>query len=688
MVDIGAVLQQRPDLFDNLAARWHLATGGELALLSPQGKVIESYNGLKLAACEVVCNAATGEIEAAPQLQAIIVPMTVYGETKGYLLSVNSTPAQRPMLTWAAETLLDHLNSEQALQGMTDELIVAWDQLELVYRITQTLGAHTTLPDVLTSTLEEIIKVVTVEAAFIIYAVDNQINCVKAGSQASTMTICDQALLNNLASLDQLVLFNSRGLTLEVWPEAPAGLYNFIGAPIPTGGETIAALGLINHAKQQARRDFRAGEAKLITSVSEQIGPIFDYFRLQNNLIAQERVRRELEIAAEIQESLLPGSTPQVKGLKIDVATLPAYEVGGDFYDFICPSETQLTIITGDVAGKGIPAAMFTSVIRTMLRVEALHGQEPDVIIRRVNEVLQEDLGRAETFVTTFVATFNTNANVLMFANAGHVPGIIYHAQSKKSRLLKATSTPIGISGYDYKTTQYVHLVAGDMLVLCSDGVIETSNPDGQLFGLKRIQDLVHAYADRGPTALKQIILNELANFRQTEAYADDITLLVIKFSPAPLEFREIKSYQVMDVFSFEYLADTIHLSDISQVVTQACRRLSNLPADSKGDDFVYLVELAVSEICTNIIEHAYAGSQGYINGKVTLTSVGIEIDIYDQGKGFNPNAVPPPMSDPMDPSEGGYGLHIVRQIMDVAKYEINTPLGNHWKLIKYLPEG
>jgi serine/threonine-protein kinase RsbW len=121
--------------------------------------------------------------------------------------------------------------------------------------------------------------------------------------------------------------------------------------------------------------------------------------------------------------------------------------------------------------------------------------------------------------------------------------------------------------------------------------------------------------------------------------------------------------------------------------VTSACRSLENLPHDSRGDDFVYLVELAVSEIFTNIIEHAYAETQGMISGKITLTSVGVEIDVYDQGQGFNPNDVPPPISDPMDPSEGGYGLHIVRQIMDVAKYAVDTPTGNHWKLIKYLPE-
>jgi len=688
MLDIEVVCHQRPDLFENLATRWHYATAGELALLSPTGKVIKSYNGTALFE-SVVYVSETGDVKVIPQAEAIITPMVAHGEIKGHLLSCKSSATQLPMLTWAAEMLLDHLNSEQALQSMTDELIVAWDQLELVYRITQTLGEHSNLSNVLTSTLEEVIKVVTVEVAFIMFVYEGQFNCVMAGMPGRSLSVSDQDLLARLADLDHLVLFNTRSLTLDVWPNAPTALYNFIGAPISTSGNTLAALGLINNHKQEARYDFTAGHAKLITSVSDQIGSIFDYFSLQEELIVRERVRHELKIAAEIQESLLPGCMPQMSGLDIGVTSLPAYEVGGDFYDFIRNNETQLTTVIGDVAGKGIPAAMVTSMIRTILRVEAMHNQEPHVIIQRANEVLHEDLGRADLFVTAFVATLDTKANVLMYANAGHVPAIIYHAQSKKSRLLKATSLPIGIAGYDYsKPTQYVHIAHGDTLVIYSDGVLEVMDPDGNQFGIENIRDLIHQYADhKSPDELKEIILHELANFSQTGPRADDVTLVVVKFLLESDKPKKIKPHQIIKTSPFTYAADTAHLSDISREVTNACRSLANLPLDSRGDDFVCLVELAVSEIFTNIIEHAYAGTEGYITGNLILTTVGIEINVYDQGRGFNPNAIPPPMSDPMDPTEGGYGLHIVRQIMDIAEYKIGTAKGNHWKLIKYLPD-
>ncbi|RME42689.1 MAG: hypothetical protein D6796_14020, partial [Caldilineae bacterium] len=451
---------------------------------------------------------------------------------------------------------------------------------------------------------------------------------------------------------------------------------------ITSNSKNTATLGLLN--KQPL--PFNASDVKLVTAISEQLGAVIDNYQLQQELIARERVERELEIAAEIQDSLLPKNIPNVPGISMDASILPAYEVGGDFYDFIAADPNQLTIILGDVAGKGIPAAMFTSMVRTMLKTEAYHSQEPHIILKRVNDIIAHDLWQADLFITAFVATFDTKNNVLMYASAGHVPGIIYHAQSKTSRLLKATSLPLGIVGHAAKITQYVHLSPGDTLVLFSDGITDARNPQGEYFGLPRVQQLIHQHADKSPAILKQIILRTLSDFSQTSVATDDIALTVAKFLQEEPRIQPVQDWKVLQTIPFRYKADTIHLVDISRQVTNACRILENLPSDSRGDDFVYLVELAVSEICTNMIEHAYADFPGDITGQITLTNLGVQIDIYDQGRSFNPDAIPPPISDPMDPNEGGYGLHIVRQIMDIAEYEANTPQGNHWRLVKYLP--
>ena len=115
-------------------------------------------------------------------------------------------------------------------------------------------------------------------------------------------------------------------------------------------------------------------------------------------------------------------------------------------------------------------------------------------------------------------------------------------------------------------------------------------------------------------------------------------------------------------------------------------RSLPGLPPPPASDDFVYLVELAVSEICTNIIQHSYLTASGEIRGSLILLENGIQIDLYDDGESFDPNAVPDPSPQPDTLNEGGYGLHIVRQIMDSVQYQADTPRGNHWRLIKYIP--
>ena len=682
MLEPSQLLEQHLSVFQDVVRGWNQATGKALAFLSPQGDVIAAYGQSPAHFQKQIVVSGADQLEPASGANLRLVPLMLQDEVAGYLLAESPSAGQESLLDWLADFLTTYLTNEHALEGMTDELIAAWNQLDLVYRITQTLAEQPNLTDALHSILQDVVSVIRAETGFILLEQNDKLECVTVGGQALPELVCQPTFVNRLTQLDHLLLFNNRRELLQFWPDAPEPLQNFIGTYITSNSKNTATLGLLN----KKPLPFNASDVKLVTAISEQLGAVIDNYQLQQELIARERVERELEIAAEIQDSLLPKNIPHVPGLSIDVSILPAYEVGGDFYDFIAADPNQLTIILGDVAGKGIPAAMFTSMVRTMLKTEAYHSQEPHIILKRVNDIIAHDLWQAELFITAFVATFDTKNNVLLYASAGHIPGIIYHAQSKTSRLLKATSLPLGVTGYAAKITQYVHLSPGDTLVLFSDGITDTRNPQGEYFGLQRVQNLIHQHADKSPSILKQIILRALSDFSQTDVADDDIALTVAKFLQEEPRIQPIQDWKVLQTIPFQYKADTIHLVDISRQVTHACRVLENLPSDSRGDDFVYLVELAVSEICTNMIEHAYADTPGYITGQITLTNLGVQIDIYDQGRSFNPDAIPPPISDPMDPSEGGYGLHIVRQIMDIAEYEANTPQGNHWRLVKYLP--
>jgi anti-sigma regulatory factor (Ser/Thr protein kinase) len=282
------------------------------------------------------------------------------------------------------------------------------------------------------------------------------------------------------------------------------------------------------------------------------------------------------------------------------------------------------------------------------------------------------------------VATIDPVTSTLSYASAGHTPAILWRAETQLTEQLKATSPPIGIS-YRGESTRIVPLKPGDVLLFYTDGITEAQAPDGELFGLNRLIELVEASAHESPDVLQQHIQTEIIRFRQDSLSRDDATLLVVKMLSQAEAVVRLKGGKVIKTVEFSYPADTRYLVEISKEITHTCRQLPALPFGSNANDFIYLIELAISEICTNIIQHAYGGKKGEINGRITLLQHGVHLDFYDTGASFDPSAIPEPSVNPHQLIEGGYGLHIVRQIMDVVTYDRHPEWGNHWHLEKFL---
>lgn len=675
----------RLNLFNEFAQHWRETVGGDLLVLSLEGDLLTSYhNGAHQTNWRELVQRVSPDkptFLTDSNKTIITVPLADGQRVLGYLLAYDIQEADIPMLTWGAKTIVARLVDDEALQGMTDELIGAWDQLELIYRVTQNLALTSNLLAALKSILQEIQKVVNTEDSFVLLRRLDAFDCATGGAYPIEQYLCKESLLDKLVQANRVVLGNDYTSCRQLWPEAPASIETILATPLTIADEDCeAALGLIN----KANKNFTAGDAKLLAALAQQVASIIKNFLVHQRLIVEERLSRELEIAAEIQESLLPTKLPQMGGMSIAVVSIPASEVGGDFYDFITVSDRQLTIIIGDVAGKGIPAAMLTSVTRTMLRVEAMRGDSPHSIIHQANSVLYQDLSRADSFVTVFVATIDAAAGTLSYASAGHTPAILWRVETEMAEQLKATSPPIGIS-YRGESTRVVTLKPGDTILFYTDGITEAESPDGELFGLNRLIQLVEANAHESPEKLEQHIQAEITKFRGDSLGRDDATLLVVKMLPQAETTASKVAGTILKTIDFSYPADTKYLVEISKEITHTCRQLPTLPPGSKANDFIYLLELAISEICTNIIQHAYAGKKGEITGRITLLNRGVYLDFYDTGKSFDPSTIPEPSTNPYQLIEGGYGLHIVRQIMDVVTYDRHSERGNHWHLEKFV---
>lgn len=676
---------QHLDLFEDFAKQWHKATGSKLLFISPQGEIIAGANGsipaLKPDLVKKISPRQTGFFTEAQQ-NILTVPLAQGNQLYGYFVALNAQEHNAPLLNWGVENIAARLEDTHALQNMTDELIGAWDQLELIYRVTQNLALTSNLTAALRSILFEIKKVVGTEDGFFLFEHNGSFSHVTCNyDEKSEQSSFNQELLNNLAQTRRVIVCNSPLTCRQVWPDAPDFLNNLLATPIEVTEEnTQAAIGLINKTGQE----FTAGDVKLMGVLAQQVATVIRNFLTHQKVVVEERLSRELEIAAEIQESLLPAKLPQLGGLSMAVSSVPASEVGGDFYDFVTIDDRHLIAIIGDVSGKGIPAAMLTSVTRTMLRVEAMRGEPPHKIIQQANNVLHQDLSRADAFVTVFVAVIDTFEGKLTYASAGHTPTLLWQAETGAIKQLKATGLPIGIISSQEAKSYKIDMHPGDTLICYTDGITEAHSPKNDLFGLNRLIYIVESRSGDSPESLQQYIQGEVADFSRHAANKDDATLLVIKVLPHSEAVIPQYISTVIKTLNFSYPADIESLGKISKLITTTCRELPALPATSRGDDFIYLIELAISEICTNIIKHAYAGKPGEIRGRVTLLNNGVQLDFYDTGHSFDPNTMPKSNPDPRTLTEGGYGLHIVRQIMDVVSYEIE-PTGNHWHLIKIL---
>lgn len=378
---------------------------------------------------------------------------------------------------------------------------------------------------------------------------------------------------------------------------------------------------------------------------------------------AHEQLQQELDLAAQVQTSLLPGHVPSLDGFDFAATALPARYVSGDVYDFILPNPETCHIVLADIAGKGVPAALLASTARTLLRAETEHADSPATILSSVNTSLYEDLAHAEMFITFFAARLDARLGAFTYTNAGHTETLWWQQTSRTCSTLPATSLPIGIYADVPITEKTIALRPGDVLVFYSDGITEAANPRGELFGQDRLTNILPDHAHLPASDVAQAIVEAVETFRCDAPLSDDLTLIVLKVLPRTI--------------SFTYPATLNHLNEVTALVQQL--------TSAYGSDFAYQMKLAASEIVTNVIQHAYRLSSGEMRGQITLLPNQVQLDLYDDGISFNPSSVPAP--EPTELRARGRGLFVARQLTDELSYTPATSDGNHWRLVK-LTEG
>ena len=249
---------------------------------------------------------------------------------------------------------------------------------------------------------------------------------------------------------------------------------------------------------------------------------------LRRTTAEKERIEKELEIAKEIQQSILPESAPVLPGFDIAGFNLPAREVGGDFYDYIPVGEGRWGVEIADVSGKGVPAALFMALSRTLVRASASENPDPAGSILEANRYICMD-SKTCMFVTLFYGILDTRKGTFTYVNAGHNPPLLFRAGSSTAELLRGKGIALGIFDDIELELVELRLNAGDTVIFYTDGVTEATNERDEEYGMERLTALIPGLLDLGARKMIDAIVADVTAFAGNRPQFDDITLVVLK---------------------------------------------------------------------------------------------------------------------------------------------------------------
>ncbi len=274
-------------------------------------------------------------------------------------------------------------------------------------------------------------------------------------------------------------------------------------------------------------RHFYQEDVDLLGTIAAQTGLAIHAARMAEQLAKRERLERDLGVARQIQRSLLPASPPEVVGLDFAIHYEPAYQIGGDFYDFIWHDQSHLGLLVGDVAGKAISAALYMARLTSELRSRAGIARTPARLLRRVNAEMVP-IGDDGMFATLIYCIYDLETRSLVFTNAGHcVPLLRRGDRVFPLHAERAHIAPMGVM-HDLEAGEArVQLMSGDMLVLVSDGILEARDPRGQEYGVSRLSRRIRTARGSCEDVVKSILQDVDAHVGQGPQ-ADDMTILTM----------------------------------------------------------------------------------------------------------------------------------------------------------------
>jgi sigma-B regulation protein RsbU (phosphoserine phosphatase) len=275
------------------------------------------------------------------------------------------------------------------------------------------------------------------------------------------------------------------------------------------------------------------GPVRVVVSHSEITALKLAEMALVERERERDRLRYSLELAMEVQQNLLPKSTPRIKELDIAAKSIYCDETGGDYYDFLDFSQAnkpRIAVVIGDVSGHGIPSALLMASARSALRQRCQSAGSVSEIISDVNRQLTEDVEDSGRFITLFFLLVDINRKALSWVRAGHDPALLYSPGTDSFEELKGAGTALGLhSSTSYEANEGKGLCEGDIIALFTDGIFEARDSKVGMFGKERIKEIIRNNSKLGAEDILQAVFAAVEKFQGTGEFEDDATMAVIK---------------------------------------------------------------------------------------------------------------------------------------------------------------
>lgn len=470
-------------------------------------------------------------------------PIEIHGESIGYVMARPAngmSPARLAAATeLVAQILADQAYKEHELNSLSTELINKYEEITLLYDVSQALGSVFDIPTICEIALEKAVQAVPAAKAFVMLKDQDSGHLTVVAARVDGLlgrkVPIGLGISGRAAATGKPILLYQGQVLDATSPKETVPRDAVLSVPLIriTDQGTEEVLGVITLAGKPPGEMFTAGDLKLLSTIATQTAIAIHNSRMIEALREAERVRQELEIAARIQQSLLPHRPPRIPGAELVGRCVPAANVGGDYYDFVTDSAGRLTLLIADVSGHSVGAALMMAMARSVLRREIAEGKSPAAVLRDTNAAMLHDLSNADLFITAFCARYDPETRQLTFANGGHNPPLLWCAAEGRIVNLDTDGLIVGVLEDVEYEERTVPLHPGDVLLLYTDGIVEARNPQGAFFGEERLRQLLREYAAAAPILLMEHIHQAVRHHIQDSPQQDDITLLILKAQEA-----------------------------------------------------------------------------------------------------------------------------------------------------------